>query len=464
MKKLSKLLTVLVSATMVMGVSGCGQPGAPSGGSSGSAAVHTDTKANDDAKCRNTVKYPKAEKVTLWSWYPQVGKLIDHFNESHKDVQVCWTSGDQSAKAYSRFNTAIKAKSGAADIVQLEYAVMPQFASGVEKHLVDLTQFGANKIKNDYTPGSWKDVQLGGDKGVYGVPVDVGPVVMYYRKDIFDKYGVNVPTTWAEYEQAGRELKAKGYQGHIGNWQPNGTLFNYAYYAQKGAQVFKYSANDPEKVGINFNSSEVKDVVSFWQKLAKDDIVSTDDTDTAEWNKKNVDGSYATIIHASWMVGYLSGLSGVQDGSHWQVAKAPVWKEGDPAINCGGSALAVTDQAKDTKLAAKVAMDFFADDGAQQIAVNDSGLYPTWKKKLNDPEFMNRREKFFDDQKINEIVAPVAKAYTGYQFVPFQTYANDEQTKTLSAILRDGKDVGGELDALQKTLTDYAKQQGFTTE
>jgi multiple sugar transport system substrate-binding protein len=464
MKHIKKTMALAVAGIMVLSVGACGQPGAPTSAGNGSQTVNNDATANDDAKCINTVKYPNAEKVTLWSWYPQVEKLVDHFNGTHKDVQVCWTSSDQSAKAYSRLSTTIKAGSGAADIVQLEYAVMPQYASGVEKHLVDLTKFGAAKIKSDYTSGAWKDVQLGGDQGVYGIPVDVGPVVMYYRKDIFDKYGVQIPTTWEEYEKAGQELKSKGYEGHIGNWQPNGTLFNYAYYDQNGGDVFKYSANDPEKVGVDINSEQVKTVVSFWQKLAQEDVVATDDTDTAEWNKKNVDGSYATIIHASWMVGYLNGLSGVQEGSVWQVAQAPVWSESDPAVNCGGSALAVTDQAKHTELAAKVAMEFFGDDEAQELAVTESGLYPTWKKKLESQEFLDREEEFFDGQQINQIIAPVAGAYEGYQFLPFQTYANDEQTKTLSSILRDGTDVSTGLDSLQKTLTTYASQQGFTVE
>lgn len=453
--------SVLV-AVMALAAGACGSPGSPSGSSNNEASqVHNDAKANDTAKCRNTVKKPNAEKVTVWAWYPAFGKLVDHFNETHDDLQVCWTSADQSAKAYSRFNTTIKAKSGAPDVIQLEYAVMPQFASGVEKHLVDLSKFGVDKIRSNYTAGAWKDVQLGGSKGVYGVPVDVGPVVMYYRKDIFDKYQVKPPTTWDEYEQAGRELKQKGYTGHIGNWQPNGTLFNYAYYDQNGAKVFKYSANDPENVGIKINSDKVKKVVSFWQKLAKDDIVATDDTDTAEWNKKNVDGSYATIIHASWLVGYLNGVSGVQEGSQWQIAKAPVWDQSDPDVNCGGSGMAVTDQAKHTEAAAKVAMELFGDDAAQDIAVNDSGLYPTWTKKLSSTAFLDRQEPFFGNQKINKIIAPVAQGYKGYQFLPFQTYANDEQTKTLSAILRDGKNVSTSLDSLQQTLSDYAKQQGF---
>ncbi|MDF7640195.1 extracellular solute-binding protein [Bifidobacterium sp. ESL0784] len=460
MRSINKVLGLVLAGAMALSVGACGS-GSDNGGSK---TAGSDAHANDSAKCINKVKNPKAEKVTLWSWYPQVEKLIDHFNDTHNDVQVCWTSSDQSAKAYSRFSTAIKAKSGAADIVQLEYAMMPQYASGVEKHLVDLNKYGVSKIKDNYTPGAWKDVQLGGNKSVYGVPVDVGPVVMYYRKDIFDKYGVQLPTTWDEYEKAGLELKAKGYQGHIGNWQPNGTLFNYAYYDQAGGKVFKYSANDPEKVGIDVNSASVKKVVTFWQKMAKEGIVATDDTDTAAWNKKNVDGSYATIIHASWMVGYLNGLSGVQDGSIWQVAKAPGWTANDPAINCGGSALTVTDQAKDTKQAAKVAMEFFGDDQAQDIAVNDSGLYPTWQKKLKSQAFLDRGEKFFNNQKINTIIAPVAQNYKGYQFLPFQTYANDEQTKTLAAILRDGANVDTKLDAWEKTLSTYAKQQGFTVE
>lgn len=454
-----KLLATATATVLALTMGACGAPG---GTTDGAAKANNDAKANDSAQCQNAIKKEGVEKVTLWAWYPSIEKMVDQFNEEHDDVQVCWTRAGSGQTQYQKITTAIKAKSGLADVVQIEYDVLSQYVSGVEKHLVDLNEYGADKVKDDYTEGAWNSVSLGSEDSVYAIPVDLGPYVMMYRKDIFDKYGVKVPTTWAEYEQAGKELREKGFEGHIGNYEPSGNGSNIALLAQKNAAVYDYSASDPEKIGIDFESQEAQDVMEYWQRLAQEDIVTTDDAYTTEWYKKIVDGSWATAVCASWLVGNLRGISGADANADWKVTTAPVWDDSTPQVNFGGSSLAVTDQAKHTEAAAKVAMEFFASDTVQETAVTEAALFPTWTKKLESEEFMNMTDEFYGDQKINDVIVPVAQGYKGYSFLPFQPYAYDEQTKVFTNIVRDGANVASSMEALDKTLSDYATQQGFT--
>jgi arabinosaccharide transport system substrate-binding protein len=44
----------------------------------------------------------------------------------------------------------------------------------------------------------------------YGIEVALCPVTMAYRKDLFDKYNIKVPTTWAEFLDAARKFKPYG--------------------------------------------------------------------------------------------------------------------------------------------------------------------------------------------------------------------------------------------------------------
>ena len=68
--------------------------------------------------------------------------------------------------------------------------------------------YGYDDVKANFSDGAWKDVSVG--DGVYGAPVDGGPMAMIYRKDIFDKYKITPPTTWAEYEAAAQKVKDAG--------------------------------------------------------------------------------------------------------------------------------------------------------------------------------------------------------------------------------------------------------------
>jgi len=109
-------------------------------------------------------------------------------------------------------------------------------------------------------------------------------------------------------------------------------------------------------------------------------------------------------------------------------------------------------------------MELFKDDQVRHTAITDSGLFPTWTGVLNSQSFKDMTDPFYGDQKINEVIAPVALGYKGYEFLPFQPYAYDEQTKAFTKIVRDGADVSASLGTLNKNLSDYARQQGFTVE
>ena len=168
------------------------------------------------------------------------------------------------------------------------------------------------------------------------------------------------------------------------------------------------------------------------------------------------------MVNASWLIGYVKGVSGAQEGAVWQVTDAPKWDDSTPMVNQGGSTLAVTDQAKHTEAAAKVAIGLWDSDKNQEVAVKDSGNFPVMNSKLESDDFINYEEPFLNNQKVNDVLAPIAQGYKGYSFLPFQTYAYDEQTKAFTKIVRDGADVSSTMTDLQKTLEDYAGQQGFT--
>ncbi len=432
-----------VFATLAAALTGC------SGGGTASAS-----------SCTNTIVQDGAPQVTVWAWYPAFQDVVDQFNNTHTDVQVCWSNAGQGLDEYSKFSTAIQAKTGAPDVIMLENEVLPTFTA--QNALEDLTSYGANDVKTNYTAGAWKDVSSG--SGVYAIPVDAGPVGFLYRKDIFDKYGITVPKTWDEYAEDAQKLKDAGFSGVIGNYQTNGTAFNVALFAQAGAELYSFDSSSPTTVGIDVDNAATVKVLSFWNDLIQKGLVSADDSNTSDWTTKMVSGGYASYIVASWGSGYLQGASGADEDAVWQAAPLPQWDAKNPVqVNQGGSSFAVTTQAKDKALSAEVAKEIFGTQDAWKIGIEKGALFPTYGPILNSTYFAEREDPFFSNQQTNkEVFIPAAQAYTGYTFLPFQTYAYDQQTQAFSAVAKGTKSPTQALTDLQDTLVNYAKQQGFT--
>jgi len=411
------------------------------------------------ASCTNEIKVADAPQVSVWAWYPAFEQVVDLFNETHDEVQVCWTNAGQGNDEYTKFSTAIEAGSGAPDVIMLESEVLSSFA--IRKALVDLTDYGADDVKGDYSEGAWKDVSSGA--AVYAIPVDGGPMGMLLRQDIFDEYGITVPTTWDEFAAAAQQLKDAGAPGVLVDFPTNGRAYNQALFAQAGSVPFDYDNANPTEIGIEVNDQGAKDVLAYWEDLVDKGLVATDDAFTADYNTKLVDGSYAVYVAAAWGPGYLGGLSDADPDAVWKAAPVPQWDTANPVqINWGGSTFAVTSQAKDAELSALVAKEIFGTEEAWKIGIEAAALFPLWKPVLESDYFRDLEYPFFGGQQINkDVFLPAASAYTGFTFSPFQNYAYDQLTEQLYAMVQGEKDSSSALDDLQASLEKYATEQGF---
>ncbi len=106
----------------------------------------------------------------------------------------------------------------------------------------------------------------------YRMPANFGSVIFFYRKDLFDKEGVSVPTTWDELVQAGQKLTKNGVYGiGIAGKSGNGELFNEMCYwmGQAGADPF------------HLKTPEAKQTLQFVYDLIHRYKISTQDTITA---------------------------------------------------------------------------------------------------------------------------------------------------------------------------------------
>ncbi|MEU0683236.1 ABC transporter substrate-binding protein [Streptomyces albogriseolus] len=397
----------------------------------------------------------KGGTVTVWSWEPTLKTVAADFQKKHPKVKINLVSERSGDKHYTALSNAISAGKGVPDVAQLEYFSIGQYS--LTKGLTDLSGFGADKLASAYTPGPWNAVTEG-DK-VYGLPMDSGPMALFYNKKVFDKYKIAVPTTWDEYLDAARKLHKADPKAYIAN-DTGDAGFTTSLLWQAGSRPYKV---DGTNVKIDFGDANSKKFTDVWQKLIDEKLLAPVTSWTDDWYKGLGDGSIATLSTGAWMPANFE--SGVPKASgQWRVAPLPAWTQGDKAsAENGGSALTVPALAKNKELA--YAFVEYANSGEGVASRVSEGAFPATQAELKSTEFLGKEFPYFGGQKANEIfAASAANVADDWAYLPFQAYANSIFNDTVGKAYISGTRLEDGLKAWQDASVKYGEEQGFTVE
>ena len=419
-------------------LAGCGGPGgAKQDGEQGSQdAVDAALKAGG--------------AITYWTW-TDAKKQVEAFQKQYPNVKVKLVNAGTGNDHYTKLQNAIKAGSGAPDVAQIEFFALPQFA--LPGHVVDLRQYGFEAFGPDYTPSSWAISHVG--DGLYGLPQGPGQMALFYNKVVFDKHGIAVPKTWDDYLAAARKLKQADPTKYItSDTGDANTLMGLIW--QAGGRPF---STDGKKINIDLQDAGTRQLTALWNPLLTEGHLAPYPHWSEQWFKALENGTIATLTFGCWAAGVYEGLKGAKGA--WRVAPLPTYDGGRPvSAEHGGSSQAVIKQSKNPALAAAF-LRWLNHEQGNKIYV-ETGGYPASLAEIRDPAFVNRKYAGFADQKINPIFDEIAGTVgKGWQFLPYQTYANSIFGDTVGKSYKSKSDLDTGLKAWQDALVEYGNRQGF---
>jgi multiple sugar transport system substrate-binding protein len=393
--------------------------------------------------------------LTFWSWLPNLQNEVDLFEKSHPNIKIKLENPAKSSTEYTKLQTALKAGSGAPDVVQLELSHLPEFI--LTGKLVDLSQYGASDVKSDYVSWSWSQVSQGSK--VYAIPQDSGPMGMLYRTDIFKQYHLSVPKTWDEFAQDARTLHKANPKIYLTDFPPTDSGPFDGLTAQAGSRPFKVNGTN---IGVSLDDAAALKVANYWNGLINDKAVASAPDFTNDWYAGLGNGTYATWLTGAWGPTFLSGVAAKSSGK-WGVAPLPQWNAGEQvSANFGGSADAVTTQSQHPKEATEFATWLNHDKSSTLMLVQKQSLFPVLNSTLNDPA-IDTPSAFFGGQKVVEVFSASSKQIdTTYQWSPFQSYVDNELQNQMGVAVSGKISFEQALHNLQNSTVNYAKNQGFT--
>lgn len=392
--------------------------------------------------------------LTYWAWAPGLDKVVDIWNKKNPNIKVTVKKQASGDDLVTKIITASKAHK-APDLIQAEFQVLPTLVSN--DVLADISG-EAGDAKSEFADGVWQQVTLGSD-AVYAIPQDTGPLMFYYRKDLFKKYKLSVPTTWDEFAQTARALKKKDSKKSLTTFS-SGDPGLFAGLSQQAGAKWWTTSGDTWKVGIDDAAS--KKVADFWGGLVKEGALDNQPMYTPAWNKALNTGTQIAWVSAVWAPGVLTTAAPDTKGK-WAMAPLPQWTAGENKTGSwGGSTTGITTDSKHKAAAAKFATWLNTDPTAVAALVKNGGIYPAATTAQTGSALSKAPDFFSDQPDFYTQAAAIAKTTAPGAWGPNVNVAYSAFKDAFGKAAQQKSDFTSALDTMQSTTVADLKKQGFS--
>lgn len=225
-------------------------------------------------------------------------KVIEQFEKENPNIKVNYVElPENTDKKLQTINTILQAKDSSMDVFVGDVVWTPIFASA--GWVLPLDDYLTNEEIKEHTPGSMA-AYLYNNK-TYGIPFFTDGGMLYYRKDLLEKYNKSIPATWTELVDTAKyimnEENDSNLYGYAGSWkQYEGVTCNLT------EMVWSHGGDFLDKEGnIIFNSPEtVKAVQLMGDMVSKDKITPPGISNFGSGDVRNLFANGQLIFSRDW--------------------------------------------------------------------------------------------------------------------------------------------------------------------
>lgn len=375
----------------------------------------------------------KSDKLVVWA-FGEEGNNLGEFLENEFDgevevVAIPW------GQANEKLNSALVSGEGP-DVVQLGTSWVPQFASaGV---LADLSSYGdkySSFNKDNFFDGAQELMTVDGK--LVSIPWYVDTRVIYYRTDIFEELGLEVPTTWEEFYAVCEKLAGRGEGKYAIQFDANDQFTTVTYGWQNGWTPL-------ENGKANFDDAKYVEAVEYLNSLYQSGFaIPAEKSSGTDIVQTFGNGDVPMMISGPWMVNVFNdNIEDFED--KFSIMEMPANK--NSASLLGGSNLVVMNDSKNKDEAARL-VDFLAQESTQVKWYQKVNALPAVTKAWDDTNISsNSYNVIFKNQLDNAIGAPVHPEW--------EKVAQEVVLLQQAMEIVDGFDVDSQITKLQDAVED----------
>ncbi|MFW5961818.1 MAG: ABC transporter substrate-binding protein [bacterium] len=310
----------------------------------------------------------------------------------------------------------LEAESAEVDVYQID-VIWP---GDLAEHFVDLYAYGAEGVAALHFPAIIENNTV--DGVLIGIPWFTDAGLLYYRQDLLDEYGFDVPETWEELEEAATAIQAaKRDEGNSDFW---GFVWQGDAYEGLTCDALEWIASydggtiispDGEITVNNDNAIAAIDMAAAWVGNISPNGV----TGFGEEDARNIWQSGNALFMRNWPYAY--SLGNAEDSpirGKFGVSPLPGSTSELSAATLGGWQLAVSNYSNNPEIAADVAL-FMASENEQKIRAIEGSMNPTIMSLYDDEEVLEASPFFGElyEVFINAVARPSTVTAPNYNEV-----------------------------------------------
>lgn len=396
------------------------------------------------------------ERVTLnfWSWVPGIAASVDLWNKRNPDVQVHLdTIIPGGSGGYAKLHAAVHT-GGAPDLAQIEYHILPAFM--LDGGLLDLTGYGIGKYEHLFVPWQWRQGVF--DERVRTVPQASGPMAMFYRADLFAKWGIEVPKTWPQYRDAAAKVRKADPNAYIMAFPPANSAYQTGLAWQAGAHWFTARG---QSWRIDMTDPGSTRMCDYWDELLHEKLILAEQDMQSGWFAQLQRGQIVSWVGPQWGDALLMGNAAGTAGK-WRVALMPQWDSSHPAAaNWGGSSTAVMANSQYPEEAMRFAVWLNTNLDSVNLLIKGGYGWPALDNAYH-RTILDRPNKFFGGQRYNEIFAAADKQIDdSWLWLPTTASTLDHLNASIAGAVNSGGRLVDALRTAQRQTVDDLRAKGL---
>lgn len=426
MRLQSKLISIILSSILILS---CGN-----------------SKTKQTVSKLPTIDENTETEITIWAWNVAAKALVESaksFNQKYPKIKVNVQEYGLAQNVYERYSVILSSGVGVPDIIQIESDYVQTFAETYPQYFFDMN--GYIDIDGKVDP-SKISTSYDSEGKLVSIPWDSGPVVMFYREDLFNQAGIDINSiiTFEDYISAGKKLKEKF---------PNITMTGLPFTQDENLFRCLLVANKSyylnNKGEITVASSKAIETLQMIKRLIDEGVAKN----TINWDGgivANKNGELASWIMGGWWGGTIKDQMPEMKGK-WKIAPIPAFPDGARASSSGGAGLSIT-ASEPIKQAA--ALEFIKESlmnvDNQLMMYEKYSLFPSYLPTYDDERFLKSDDYFGDD--FNKILANVTKE------IPNVIYASKDFAEIKNTVVSVYEDVLNNNRDIKSALEQAASQ------